>query len=261
MTFAIDQTPITDRTTRRGQTEEMTMSSSVNRPPEQGDGPRDPRRVPPADADAPRRAAGTDPDDTRYAVPDSRGDAGIRDAGSSTDARHDADDRAARDDEAGRRRAGTTERIVKERTRASRGIARTVAAIIALVFLAVGVLGFIPGVTSDTDQLAIAGHHSGAMLLGVFQVSVLHNVIHLLFGVVGLVMSRTAGAARAFLIVGGLIYLALWVLGLLFGHVDALNVVPVNDADNWLHLGLGAVMLLLGLVVGRRRTVSREVVG
>nr|WP_233121487.1 DUF4383 domain-containing protein [Tersicoccus sp. Bi-70] len=140
-------------------------------------------------------------------------------------------------------------------------MARTVAAIIAVVFLVVGVLGFIPGITSNVDQLTFAGHSSGALLLGIFQVSVLHNIVHLAFGVVGLLMSRTAGAARTFLIGGGIIYLVLWVLGLLFGHVDTLNVVPVNDADNWLHLGLGVVMVLLGLIVGRRRTVSREIVG
>ncbi|GGC96184.1 hypothetical protein GCM10011512_24000 [Tersicoccus solisilvae] len=296
------------------------MSSSVNRPPERGDGADDPRRIDPAPAGG-RQADGQDTgqytdsqftdrqnlegrfdDDTtgRHGGTDRRDSAGsataagpgprsrdrndewsrgdrnedrggnpradigsaarIRDRDAADEDRSGGRDRDREVDE-NRRRTGTTERIVKERTRASRGIARTAAAVVALVFLVVGILGFVPGVTTGVDRLTLAGHDSGALLLGIFQVSVLHNVIHLAFGVVGLLMSRTAGAARTFLIGGGIIYLALWLLGLLFGHDTALNIVPVNDADNWLHLGLGVVMVLLGLLVGRRRVVSREIVG
>lgn len=75
----------------------------------------------------------------------------------------------------------------------------------------VGVLGFIPGVTSQYDTMGVAGHGSMAMLLGVFQVSVLHNIVHLLYGVAGLAAARTAGGARKYLIVGGAIYLVLWI--------------------------------------------------
>lgn len=45
----------------------------------------------------------------------------------------------------------------------------------------------------------------------------------------------------------------LWVYGLIVADDGAANFVPVNSADNWLHLGLGVGMLLLGLVLGRRR--------
>ena len=54
---------------------------------------------------------------------------------------------------------------------------------IGVVFLLVGVLGFIPGITTNYGAMTFAGHESGAMLLGVFRVSVLHNIVHLLFGV------------------------------------------------------------------------------
>ena len=54
------------------------------------------------------------------------------------------------------------------------------------MFLLIGVAGFIPGITSNYDQLQFAGHQSGALLLGVFQVSVLHNIVHLLFGATSL---------------------------------------------------------------------------
>jgi hypothetical protein len=69
-----------------------------------------------------------------------------------------------------------------------------------VVFLLVGIAGFIPGITTNYDQMTFAGHHSGAHLLGVFQVSILHNIVHLLFGVAGLAMARRADTARLYLI-------------------------------------------------------------
>jgi Domain of unknown function (DUF4383) len=70
------------------------------------------------------------------------------------------------------------------------------AAIVGVVFLLVGVLGFIPGITTNFGDLSFAGHNSAARLLGLFQVSILHNIVHLLFGIAGLVMARTAAQAR-----------------------------------------------------------------
>ncbi|WP_240506688.1 DUF4383 domain-containing protein [Thermoactinospora rubra] len=128
------------------------------------------------------------------------------------------------------------------------------ALVVGLAFLLVGVLGFIPGVTSNIGELEFAGHRSDAMLLGVFEVSILHNIVHLLFGVAGVLLARTWGGARAFLVGGGAIYLVLWLYGLLIPHDSAANFVPVNTADNWLHFALGAVMVVLGLALARRRT-------
>ncbi|WP_410609796.1 DUF4383 domain-containing protein [Amycolatopsis sp. lyj-109] len=125
------------------------------------------------------------------------------------------------------------------------------AAVVAVVFLLVGVLGFVPGITTDYDQLSFAGHDSMAMLLGLFMVSVLHNIVHLLFGVVGLASARTPRGARLFLIAGGAVYLVLWLYGLLIDHGSDANFVPVNTADNWLHLVLGAGMIALGLLTAR----------
>ena len=133
-----------------------------------------------------------------------------------------------------------------------RSLVRTTARVVSIVFLLVGVLGFIPGVTTHYSDLTFAGHHSGAQLLGVFQVSVLHNIVHLLFGVVGLLLARTFSGARAFLIGGGAIYLVLWLYGLLVGQDTSANFVPLNSADDWLHLGLGIGMIALGFLTGRR---------
>ena len=83
------------------------------------------------------------------------------------------------------------------------------ALLVAGAFIVIGVLGFIPGVTTDYGLLDWAGHHSGAKLFGVFAVSGLHNTLHLVSGVVGFAMARTYAASRAYFLGGGLFYLAL----------------------------------------------------
>jgi hypothetical protein len=133
---------------------------------------------------------------------------------------------------------------------------RTAALAVAGTFLLVGVLGFIPGITSNYDTMSFAGHDSDALLLGVFEVSVLHNIVHLLFGLAGLALARSASGARSYLIGGGAVYLVLWLYGLIVGHESAANFVPLNGADNWLHLVLGLGMIGLGLLTTRRRAVA-----
>lgn len=137
---------------------------------------------------------------------------------------------------------------------ASRAPIQWAALLVGAVFLVVGVLGFVPGVTTDYDMLTFAGHHSGARLLGVFEVSILHNIVHLLFGIGGVLLARTAVTSKAYLIGGGIVYLVLFLYGVLIDHDSAANFVPVNEADNWLHLGLGVVMVALGLLTSRART-------
>src|ERR687894_254209 len=126
------------------------------------------------------------------------------------------------------------------------------AMVVGAVFLLVGIAGFIPGITTNYDQLQFAGHQSGALLLGVFQVSILHNIVHLLFGVAGLAMARTATGARNYLIGGGVIYAVLWLYGMLIGDTAPANFVPVNMADDWLHLVPAIGMIGLGVLLGRR---------
>ena len=91
-----------------------------------------------------------------------------------------------------------------------------------------------------------------ALLLGVFMVSTLHNVVHLLFGVLGLLASRRWSASRAFLVGGGIVYLVLWVYGLVVDQTSSANFVPFNSADNWLHLVLGVGMVAAGVLLSRR---------
>ena len=132
---------------------------------------------------------------------------------------------------------------------------QSLAALVGVVFLLVGVLGFVPGITTHYGDLSFAGHGSGAKLLGIFQVSILHNIVHLLFGVIGLVLAKTADGARTFLLGGGVVYLVLWIIGL----VGAADWIPANTADNWLHFVLGVGMIALGVALGRRVADARTV--
>jgi hypothetical protein len=144
------------------------------------------------------------------------------------------------------------------RPRTARSPVQWAAALVGAVFLLVGVLGFVPGITTQYDDLELAGHESHALLLGLFQVSVLHNVVHLLFGVAGLALMRSAGAARSYLVGGGVVYLVLWLYGLVVGEGSQANFVPLNDADDWLHLVLGLGMIALGMLTGRRTHVPER---
>ncbi|MGM0931350.1 MAG: DUF4383 domain-containing protein [Actinomycetota bacterium] len=127
------------------------------------------------------------------------------------------------------------------------------ALVFGAILVLVAILGFIPGVTSNYGQMAFAGHHSEAMLLGVFQVSILHNIVHLLYGIAGIVLARSVPTARNYFIWGGAIYLVIWLYGLFIDQESAANFVPVNTAANWLHLVLGVVMIALGLLLVRGR--------
>ena len=130
---------------------------------------------------------------------------------------------------------------------------QNVARLLGIVFLLVGILGFVPGVTTELyEGLDFAGDDSQAELLGIFQVSVLHNIVHLLFGVAGLALAGTSSGARMYLLGGGALYLALWLLGLIGG----LDWVPANTADNWLHLVLGVAMIGAGVVLTRDRVAT-----
>ncbi|WP_426989923.1 DUF4383 domain-containing protein [Pseudarthrobacter sp. Y6] len=132
---------------------------------------------------------------------------------------------------------------------AARTIVQKASMVVGAVFLLVGILGFVPGITGNFDQLHFAGHESEAVLLGLFQVSVLHNIVHLLFGAAGIALARTAAGARSFLLYGGIIYLVLFVYGLVIPQDSVGNFVPLNGFDNVLHLLLGVGMVALALIL------------
>jgi hypothetical protein len=119
------------------------------------------------------------------------------------------------------------------------------------VFLLVGIAGFIPGITSHFMDMGFAGRESSSKLVGLFQVSVLHNAVHLLFGVAGLLLSATALRARNYLFYGGIVYGVLFFYGILVSYGSPANFVPFNAADDALHFALAGAMLTAALVLDR----------
>ncbi|WP_240163120.1 DUF4383 domain-containing protein [Mycolicibacterium sphagni] len=115
------------------------------------------------------------------------------------------------------------------------------ALLVAAAFLIIAIAGFAPGLTHRAE------------LFGVFKVSMLHNLLHLAFGVIGLLLALTFARARAYLIGGGLFYLGLWIYGLIVDADGPRDILPLNNADNWLHLSIGVVMTVLGLTLAGSR--------
>ncbi|GAA1131647.1 DUF4383 domain-containing protein [Citricoccus alkalitolerans] len=144
-----------------------------------------------------------------------------------------------------------TDRTTTDRDAPGRSPVQVVAMVYGVVFLLVGIAGFIPGLTTNYETMQFAGHHSEAMLMGIFQVSILHNVVHVLYGIAGLALARTGTMTRHYLLWGGIVYLLLWLYGLFIGHDSPANFVPFNNADNWLHLGLGVTMVALSFLPRR----------
>ncbi|MDG4665921.1 DUF4383 domain-containing protein [Mycobacterium sp. 236(2023)] len=132
------------------------------------------------------------------------------------------------------------------------------AMIIGGVLVLIGVLGFIPGITADLDRLSWIGAHSGASLFGTFAVSAVLNIVHIVVGAAGFYFARTYAGARAYLLGGALVYLGLWLYGILVEFGSNAHVIPLNTATNWLHLGLGAVMALLAVTLGGQHDPTKR---
>lgn len=132
---------------------------------------------------------------------------------------------------------------------------RSAAMGMGVVFLLVGILGLIPGITTQYDGMAFAAG-SEAMLLGVFQVSVLLNLVYMAMGAVGVWMSRALLEARNFLIGSGLVLLVMWLYGIIVGDSTA-NILSTNASTNWLNLILGIIAAGLGLAYMMRHREGR----
>ena len=126
-----------------------------------------------------------------------------------------------------------------------RTTAQTLALVFGIAFLGAGILGFVPGITSNYDELKFAGPDSEAELLGLFQVSVFHNIFHAIFGIAGLALARSWEGASRYLLGSGVIYAVLVLYGIIFGGDDGdANFIPVNNVDTYvLHVGLALGLL------------------
>jgi hypothetical protein len=129
---------------------------------------------------------------------------------------------------------------------------RTIANVFGVVFLLVGILGFIPGVTTD-------GH-----LLGIFHVNTAHNIVHIASGLAALIAANMSErAALNYFRIFGAVYALVAILGFVTGgDAPLLGIIANNPADNWLHAGIAAVSLILGFapqILPRRTHAESQV--
>src|ERR1051326_4738159 len=114
-------------------------------------------------------------------------------------------------------------------------MAKTLGMLCGIVFLAIGILGFVPGVTKDE------------MLLGIFMVNAAHSVVHIVSGAIFLIASMSgAGAARLWFQIFGVIYAIVAVLGFMNGDKPILGMISSSMNNTWLHVVLAVLMLAIG---------------
>lgn len=119
------------------------------------------------------------------------------------------------------------------------------ATVFGWVLLIVGILGFVPGITTDEH------------LLGIFHVNALHNLVHLVSGLAALYLaSKGEESAQMFFKVFGVIYGLVALLGFIVGDGAILGVISNNTADTWLHVVIAVVSLYLGF--GPRKEGSAQ---
>ena len=129
---------------------------------------------------------------------------------------------------------------------------------VGIVLMVVGVLGFIPGITARYGELMFLGPDSHAMFLGLFQVSMLLNIVQLVIGATGWAMSRSEMGARRFLMGAGALYIVLSIYGLSVGVDSAANFLSLNMPDNWTHMVLGVLMIACGWMFSRHSVEDRR---
>lgn len=113
-----------------------------------------------------------------------------------------------------------------------------------VVFLAVGVLGFVPGITTDDN-----------LLLGIFQVSALHNAIHILSGIAAIVAAKSEDYAQLYFRIFGAVYAVVAIVGIVQSDT-VLGLIDVNLADNLLHVVLAVAILGIGFGIPKLGTAK-----
>jgi hypothetical protein len=115
--------------------------------------------------------------------------------------------------------------------------------VFAGVFIVIGLLGFVPGITTD------------GMLLGIFHVDMMHNAVHLLSGIVAALAALGGGVFITWYFrVFGVVYALVTIMGFVMGGM-VLGMM-MNLADNLLHLVIAAAALWVGFGMKEKMTMG-----
>jgi hypothetical protein len=127
---------------------------------------------------------------------------------------------------------------------------RTFALIYGLVFTLAGIAGFVPALVTPHEGAghALAIEQGAGDLLGLFPVNVLHNLVHIAFGVWGLAVYRNDRAAIGYARSVAVIYAVFVIMGFIPGLDTVFGLVPLHGNDLWLHAALAAVAAYFGFM-------------
>lgn len=125
---------------------------------------------------------------------------------------------------------------------------KTAALLFGIVFAVVGILGFMPA-PPPPDAPPLAVEHGHGMALGMFPVNTLHNIVHLLFGVLGFA-AWSGGWGRRYFQLVAVSYAVLTVFGMIPGANTTFGLIPLWGNDVWLHAVIAAASAYFGFVRG-----------
>ncbi|HSW80858.1 MAG TPA: DUF4383 domain-containing protein [Candidatus Saccharimonas sp.] len=128
---------------------------------------------------------------------------------------------------------------------------KKISLVFGVVFLLIGILGFVPGLTTTGDE-------GMPMLLGLFMVGAFHNVIHIASGVIGLLSASSERYTRWYLQIFGIVYALVAIIGIVQGD-SVLGLFSVNVADNVLHVVLAVLLLGAGFGIKPSATPATPV--
>lgn len=127
---------------------------------------------------------------------------------------------------------------------------RSFALVFGIVFLLAGASGFIPGllhpVSANAPPLTVTMGYG--LVMGLLPVNVLHNLVHVLFGILGIVAYGGFLAPRVYAQIVAVAYGLLVILGLLPATQTLFGLIPIYGNDVWLHLALGVVAAYFGFM-------------
>jgi hypothetical protein len=124
---------------------------------------------------------------------------------------------------------------------------------IGVIFLAIGIMGFVDGFVQEpqADAPDLTVDQGYGDLMGLFPVNVLHNLVHLGSGLLGIAAYTRYDTSRLYARVLGVVYLLLTIMGLIPGLNTTFGLVPIFSHDIWLHGLIGLAALYFGFIAGR----------
>lgn len=125
---------------------------------------------------------------------------------------------------------------------------RNFAMIIGVIYVIVGIAGFIPALLQpmEADAPPLAVNTLGGRLLGLFPVNILHTIVHLLIGIWGVLAARSLGGATAFARSLAVLYGLLTIMGLIPGLNNVFGLIPLHSHDVWLHAATALIAAYFG---------------